>query len=99
MQITQGSPVVGQLTIAQLECFVASIDAGSFTGAATTLRVSQPAVAEQIQRLERAVGQSLFARRPRGVALTVAGAELEMHARRVLDAARDAVAFASQSNT
>jgi DNA-binding transcriptional LysR family regulator len=87
------------LTLSQLECFVATLDAGSFTGAADGLGISQPAVAEQVQRLEAAVGQSLFARQARGVRPTRAGADLEPHARRVLDAARAAIALAAKANT
>jgi DNA-binding transcriptional LysR family regulator len=87
------------LTLSQLECFVATLDAGSFTGAADALGISQPAVAEQVQRLEHAVGQSLFARQARGVLPTHAATELEAHARRTLDAARATVALASNANT
>jgi DNA-binding transcriptional LysR family regulator len=87
------------LTLSQLECFVATLDGGSFTAAADTLGVSQPAVAEQVQRLEQVVGQSLFARQARGVRPTRAGLDLEPHARRVLDAVHDAVTTASEANT
>ena len=87
------------LTISQLECFVATLDSGSFTAAAYHLDVSQPAVAEQVQRLEQAVGQSLFARQARGVQPTRAAIELEPHARRVLDSVRSAEAVASEANT
>jgi DNA-binding transcriptional LysR family regulator len=87
------------LTLSQLECFVAALDAGSFTAAAEVLGVSQPAVAEQVQRLEQAVGQSLFARQARGVRPTRAGLDLEPHARRVLEAARAAVEAASAADT
>ena len=87
------------LTISQLECFVATLDGGSFTAAAEALSVSQPAVADQIQRLERAVGQSLFARQARGVRPTAMGLALEPHARRVLDAVAGAAAVASEANT
>ena len=45
-------------TLSQLECFLATLQQGSFTGAADALGVSQPAVAEQIARLERIVVQS-----------------------------------------
>jgi DNA-binding transcriptional LysR family regulator len=88
-----------QLTLSQLECFVATLDAGSFTAAAEALDVSQPAVAEQVQRLEAAVGQSLFARQARGVRPTRAALELEPHARRVLQSARAAIAVASEADT
>ena len=87
------------LTISQLECFVATLDGRSFTAAADALGVSQPAVADQIQRLERVIGQSLFARQARGVQATAMGLALEPHARRVLDAVADATAVASEANT
>ena len=88
-----------ELTLSQLECFVATLDTGSFTAAADALGVSQPAVAEQVQRLEHAIGQSLFARQARGVRSTRAATELEPHARRVLDATRAAIETAAKSNT
>lgn len=87
------------LSLTQLEYFVATLEQGSFTAAADLLGVSQPAVAEQVQRLERAVGQSLFARQARGVRPTRAALELEPHARRALDAVRAAAAAASAANT
>lgn len=87
------------LTLSQLEAFVATLDTGSFTAAADALDVSQPAVAEHIQRLEQAVGQSLFARQARGVSPTRAGLGLEAHARRALDAVRAAASAATEANT
>jgi DNA-binding transcriptional LysR family regulator len=86
-------------TLLQLSYFVAVIETGSFTAAARVLGVSQPAVAEQIQRLERGVGQSLFARQARGVSPTGAGTDLAVHARRVLDASRDAMAAIADDNS
>lgn len=87
------------MTLSQLECFVATLEGGSFTAAADALGVSQQAVAEQVQRLERTVGQSLFARRARGVRPTRAGLELEPHARRVIDAVGAAAASVTTANT
>lgn len=87
------------LTLSQLECFIATLDSGSFTAAAEELGVSQPAVAEQVQRLERAVGQSLFARQARGVRPTRAGLDLEPHARQALDAVRTAAATLTKADT
>lgn len=66
---------------------------GSFTSAADSLGVSQPAVAEQIARLERVVGHSLFARKSRGVMPTRSAREFEPLARGVVDAAREAAAW------
>lgn len=77
-------------TLSQVECFLATLKHGSFTAAADALGVSQPSVAEQIARLEKVVGQSLFARLARGVAPTTAAREFEPWARGVVDAARDA---------
>lgn len=94
-----GLPPLPNFTLTQLHYFAATVEHGSFTGAATALGVSQPAVAEQIQRLERSCGQSLFARRSRGVALTAAGRLLEPHAREVLDAARRAVTEMTAADT
>jgi DNA-binding transcriptional LysR family regulator len=78
---------------------VAAIETGSFTAAADLLGISQPAVAEQVRRLELAIGQSLFARQARGVRRTQAASELEPHARLVLDAARAAIATTSEADT
>ena len=47
---------------------------GSFTAAAEALGVSQPAVAEQIRKLEQLLGADLFVRAGRGVVPTEAGA-------------------------
>lgn len=87
------------LTLSQLEAFVATLDAGSFTAAADALDVSQPAVAEQIQRLEAAIGQALFARQARGVHPTPAAVEIEPHARRAIEAVRATMEVASEANT
>jgi len=86
-------------TLSQLEYFVVTLEQGSFTAAAEKLGVSQPAVAEQVQRLERIVGQSLFVRRARGVAPTHAGTELESHARTVIDASREAMKTITSGKT
>ena len=86
------------ITVSQLECFVATLDGGSFTAAADALDVSQPAVAEQIQRLERAIGQSLFARQARGVRPTAMARTLEGDARRALEAVAAVASTASASN-
>lgn len=85
-------------TLSQLEYFLAAFERGSFTSAAEALGVSQPAVAEQIQRLERAVGQELFIRQARGVQPTLAAIEFESHARRVIDSSKLAAAAISSSS-
>ncbi len=78
------------LSLQQIRCFCAAVDLGSFTAAAEALRVSQPAVAEQIRKLEQALGADLFVRAGRGVVPTEAGRALAEHAARSLRAVEDA---------
>jgi DNA-binding transcriptional LysR family regulator len=74
----------------QIRCFCAALELGSFTAAADALRVSQPAVAEQIRKLEQALGADLFVRAGRGVLPTEAGRAFAEHAARSLRAVEDA---------
>ena len=74
----------------QIRCFCAALELGSFTAAADALRVSQPAVAEQVRKLEQALGADLFVRAGRGVVPTDAGRAFAEHAARSLRAAEDA---------
>jgi DNA-binding transcriptional LysR family regulator len=78
------------LSIQQIRCFCAALELGSFTAAADALRVSQPAVAEQIRKLEQALGSDLFVRAGRGVVPTDAGRAFAEHATRSLRAVEDA---------
>lgn len=71
-------------TLRELRFFVAAADEGSFTDAAGELYVSQAAVSRTIAGLERAVGERLLRRVPRGCELTSTGQQLLPHARRVL---------------
>lgn len=71
-------------TLRELRVFVASVEAGSFTDAARELHISQAAVSRTIASLERAVGDKLVRRVPRGCELTSTGHALLPHARRVL---------------
>jgi molybdate transport repressor ModE-like protein len=58
---------------------------GSFSAAASELSFSQPAVSNQIARLEAETGAQLVERIPRGVRLTDAGELLARHADAVLN--------------
>jgi DNA-binding transcriptional LysR family regulator len=78
------------LSLQQLRCFCAALELGSFTAAAEALRVSQPAVAEQIRKLEQALDADLFLRAGRGVIATEAGRAFAEHAARSLRAVEDA---------
>jgi DNA-binding transcriptional LysR family regulator len=78
------------LSLQQIRCFCAALQHGSFTAAADALRVTQPAVADQIRKLEQALGVDLFVRSGRGVAPTEAGQAFAEHAVRTLRALDDA---------
>jgi DNA-binding transcriptional LysR family regulator len=78
------------LSLQQIRCFCAAVELGSFTAAATALRVTQPAVADQVRRLEDALGVDLFVRGGRGVVPTEAGHAFTDHAIRTLRALEDA---------
>jgi DNA-binding transcriptional LysR family regulator len=80
------------VSLQQLRCVCATVERGSFTAAADALGVSQPAVAEQVRRLELALGADLFVRAGRGVVATEAGRAFVEHAARSLRAAEDAAA-------
>ncbi|WP_406002338.1 LysR family transcriptional regulator [Streptomyces sp. NBC_00829] len=60
----------GPLDLTLLRTFLAVHRAGSFTGAARLLGLSQPTVTTQIRSLERRLGRELFGRMPRGVTPT-----------------------------
>ncbi|MDR7468426.1 MAG: LysR family transcriptional regulator [Armatimonadota bacterium] len=73
----------------RLVVFQRVAQARSFTRAAASLHLSQPAVSAHIRALEDALGRRLFERTPRGVDLTEAGRTLLAHVNRGLQALRD----------
>jgi LysR family hydrogen peroxide-inducible transcriptional activator len=74
----------------QLRYFVAVAQTGSFSRAAEQCYVTQPSLSQQIQKLERGLGQRLFERLGRHAALTDAGRFLLDRALAILTAAEDA---------
>ena len=56
-----------------LHYFVSVVEAGSFSRAASTIHIAQPALSQQIAQLEEQLGVSLLLRSARGVRPTAAG--------------------------
>lgn len=72
------------MDLKQIEYFVHVAELGSFTRAASVLRVAQPALSRQVRSLEVELRQPLFDRNGRGVTLTEAGKRLLAHGRGIL---------------
>lgn len=72
------------LSLYKLEIFATVVQAGSFSAAAQTFPMTQPAVSQHIQDLEHSLGTALFIRGRRGVTLTAAGETLYDYTRRIL---------------
>ncbi|MCU1395906.1 MAG: LysR family transcriptional regulator [Ilumatobacteraceae bacterium] len=67
-----------------LRCFVAIGDAGSITGAAAMLHVSQPALSRTLTQLEHELGVQLVARSTHHLQLTAAGRRFRTSAQKAL---------------
>jgi len=79
------SLMIANLDIDLLRTFVAVADSGSFTAAGELVSRTQSAVSLQIKRLEEIVGQRVFERTSRSLALTAAGEMLLGYARRIIE--------------
>ncbi|MEV6947641.1 LysR family transcriptional regulator [Streptomyces sp. NPDC051172] len=64
---------VDDFDMRHLRYFLTVVRAGTVSGAAQELRISQPSLSQQIRRLERRIGAPLFIRSSRGVELTAGG--------------------------
>ncbi|MCZ8334325.1 MAG: LysR substrate-binding domain-containing protein [Rhodobacteraceae bacterium] len=87
-------------TLRQLQFFVAAAEAGSVSGAARALSISQSSVTEAVRALEDDLGVSLFDRQARGLLITHKGSAFLRHARQILaDVATARTAFRDEAET
>ncbi|GAA3428694.1 LysR family transcriptional regulator [Streptosporangium sandarakinum] len=87
------------LDTALLRSFVTAVRAGSISRAAAALGRTQPALSQQLRKLERAVGSPLLHRAPSGISPTRAGEELLPYAERILALSAQALAETGRALT
>src|SRR6266540_7312315 len=87
-----------ELDLTQVRAFVVTAEQLHFGRAAARLFLTQQALSKRIQRLEHTLGEPLFVRATRGVALSDAGHRFLPHARALL-AAADAAAQAGTAGS
>ncbi len=85
------------MTLAQLQSFVLVARHGSVKAAAAELRVTEPAVSVAVAALRKELGDELFVRDGRGIALTAGGRRLAALAGEILALAEQARRSVAQS--
>ena len=80
------------MDLAQLRTFIRVADSGSFTRAAEQSYLTQPAVSQQIKRLELELGQELLRREGKRIRTSYAGEVLLEYAHRITALADEAAA-------
>lgn len=78
-----------EIELRHFRYFLAVAETLHFSQAAERLGMAQPPLSQQIQRLEKLLGHSLFDRTTRGVKLTLAGQLLAERARSTLEKVQD----------
>jgi len=87
------------LEIYDVETVLAVAESGSFHKAGMLLGIGQPAVTRRIQKLEDALGVSVFERSPAGSRLTTAGWKFATRSRRLAIQFLDAVRVAQSAGS
>lgn len=73
------------MTLQQLKYMIEVVNCGSINEAAKRLYITQPSLSSAIKELEAEIGVELFIRTPRGITLSVDGAEFLGYARQVVE--------------
>lgn len=77
------------MELAQLRYFLKIVEYRHFTKAAKACQISQPALSQQIAKLEKELGMPLFERRGRKIRLTQSGQTLRVNAEKILRMVED----------
>ncbi|MGW7549350.1 LysR family transcriptional regulator [Streptomyces sp. NPDC054770] len=88
---------VDDFDMRHLRYFLTVVRAGTVSGAAQELRISQPSLSQQIKRLEQRIGAPLFIRSSRGVELTTGGRAFLREIQSIPGQLRSAIAAAAPS--
>jgi LysR family hydrogen peroxide-inducible transcriptional activator len=89
--IEENSPEKHRMELNQLRYFLKVAERANFTHAAEELRMTQPALSRSIAKLEEDLGQPLFDRKSRTVALTDAGRLFTVRAEQIVMLVDDAL--------
>jgi DNA-binding transcriptional LysR family regulator len=92
-------PSHGPIAWDDAQIFLAVADAGSLSGAAKRLRVTQPTVSRRVAFLEASLGEAVFVRSAEGVTLTSFGERLLEPARRMAEWASELDRAAERAET
>ena len=82
-----------------VELILAVSEAGSLSGAAKALRVTQPTMSRRLAELEAELGEPIFTRTVEGTSLTSFGERLLQPARRMAESAREVDQVAAGADT
>lgn len=75
------------MTLQQLKYMIEIVNCGSINEAAKRLYITQPSLSNALKELEAEIGIELFIRTPRGITLSMDGAEFLGYARQVVEQA------------
>ncbi len=79
------------MELSELHAFIAIHKTGSFSGAAKSIHLTQPAVSKRIAQLESRLGRSLFDRIGHQIRLTEAGQRLLPHAQAIIESINNGI--------